>query len=174
MEILYISVGLVCVFLIYNLIILPIVMNKKLKSLFNDFNQSYTIENYKNKNYNYTMEDKDKKIYIKVISIPRNSQVTINNVSTWRLQWGGNSLKLGRSYPNARYMEEVIKFIQEDISIDKPLIKLIMLYPNTEKILRYINESDLEIITPDKTPYGYKVTTFTKFKEQFEILSNIK
>src|SRR5690554_2669739 len=155
-------------------IIIPLSRNKKIEEGISRFANDYHIEKAKAKPYDYLLSNDLKDVFLKIIPIPKDSAVTINNVSTWKLQWGGNPYKLGRSYPNERYLHEVINFIQSKPESDKPFIKIIILYPGTEKILRYLNESELDIITPDKTPYGYKVTTFVDFEKDFEILTNLK
>ena len=173
MEFIYIAIALILVFSGYKFIIYPSIITKNINQLLEKYKDKYNIEKGIKKSYDYILEDDKKIIPLKFISVPRNSQITINNISTWKLQWGGDGAKPGRSYPNERYLHEVIPFIKQNHQSEKKIVKIIILYPRTEKILRYLNESELDIITPEKTPYGYKVTTYTNFDEDFDTLINI-
>jgi hypothetical protein len=171
----YIIVVLVVIYVFVKVIIMPRVKKKKTIELLSKYEAKGFKLTIGNKNsYDYILENDKRALFIKVVTVPTNSQITINNVSTWKLSWGGDPSKLGRSYPNSSYMAEVSDFIKVKYEEDKEIIKLILIYPHTEKILRYINESELEIITPDKTPYGYKVSNFKNFDQDFDTIINIK
>ena len=173
--ILYIIIVLIIIYIIVKAIVMPRVKKKKAEELLSKYEEKgYKLSIGNKHNYDYILENEEIALFIKLITVPTNSQITINNVSTWLLSWGGDPNKLGRSYPNERFMAEVIDFIKADYREDKTIIKLILVYPHTEKILRYINESELEIITPDKTPYGYKVSNFNNFDQDFDTIINIK
>ena len=174
MEFIYIAIAFILIDVVVRMIILPKKRYKNINNLLSNYSSSYRITKVNKEPYDYALDRQDLRILLKVINVPKNSQITINNVSTWKLQWGGDPHRLGRSYPNERYVHEVINFINAKANSDKKTIKIIILYPRTENILRYINESELEIITPEKTPYGYKVTTYDNFEKDFEILTNIK
>jgi hypothetical protein len=128
----------------------------------------------KGKNYDYLLENEEITLLIKVVPIPSNSSVTINSKNTWRLSWGGNPNNKGRAYPRDRYLNELVPFLKETIKKDKKTLKLILLYKRTEKILMYLNESELDLVDAKKTPYGYKVTTLNRIEEEFEDIVNIK
>lgn len=132
--------------------------------------KGFNFEKVNNSNYNIVLSNDELKIYICLIKIPSNSSVTINSKTTWCLRFGG--LRVGRNYPNKRYMNEITGFLKQDI--EKNERKIIVLYPNTEKILKYVNESDLCLISSKDTPYGYKVVTYPNLYKDFDLLlSNI-
>ena len=124
------------------------------------------------KEYNYLLEDDDVKIYLNVIKIPSNSSVTINSRNTWCLRWGGK--RMGRSYPNMRYMNELVPFLKTDYFDDKKVVKVVVLYPNTEVILKYLNESELATVTVSDLSYGMKVIRFSDLEDDFLNLKNGK
>lgn len=175
MEFLYGAVALIVIILMINITILPNVRLKKIYTLLQTCeDKGFFVKAVKNKNYDFLIENENMLLLIKTIFIPRNSSVTINSKDTWKLQWGGSSHNKGRVYPNDRYLNELTPFLKEVIKKDKKVLKVIMLYPSTEKVLMYLNESELDLIDIDKTPYGYKVTTFATFAGDFDKIINIK
>lgn len=170
-DFLWIAIAVVVLALFFDMLIVPRLRFKKQYELFSSFEElGFICEVLKGKKADFILESNDIILMIKTIVIPTNSSVTINNKDTWELAWGGSSENKGRAYPRKRYMGEVIDFLRETIKLEKRIVKVVVLYPNTEKILRYLNESELEIITGKNTPYGYKVTTFERFTEEFSDL----
>ena len=168
MELLYIALAIMVLGLIFQQLVVPFIEQKKMLTLLTQLEASgYNITIEKNQGYQYAIENKDYLYLLSVCSIPSNSTVTINSKDTWHLAWGGNPKDRGRSYRHDRYLTELTTFLKRDYHFDKPIIKIVLLYPSTEKVLRYLNESELDIITPDKTPYGVKVTTYKTFIEDF-------
>jgi len=129
--------------------------------------QGFVLTVEKNQPYQYALESQDRLFLIYVCSIPSNSTVTINSKETWSLTWGGNPRNKGRAYPNQRYLMELTSFLKREFKFDKPTQKIIILYPYTENILRYLNESELEIIHSQDSPYGYKVMMANTFINDF-------
>ncbi|MDD4211920.1 MAG: hypothetical protein PHY42_00760 [Bacilli bacterium] len=170
MEILYIALGTMLVFLLYYRIIVPVQTHKKMIKLLSPLEElGYILTVEKNKPYQYALESQNSLFLIAVCKIPSNSTVTINSKDTWSLTWGGNPRNKGRAYHNQRYLTELTPFLRSEFKFDKPTEKLIILYPSTENILRYLNESELELVLPNAKPYGYRVlrasTLFENFKE---------
>ena len=171
MEFVYAAVGVIVIALIYDMLILPKIRFNKLHELFTKLEtRGFLLEVLKGRFSDFILESNHIMLYIKVVSIPDNSAVTINSKDTWQLSWGGNKANKGRLYPRKRYLDEVVPFIKEVIKQEKPFKKIVILYPSTEKILRYLNESELEIIDSKKTPHGYKVVNFTDFESDFNDL----
>lgn len=143
-------------------------VQKKLAKLAleNDLKLTVDIE----KNYDFLLENENIQLQFKITRIPSNSSVTINNVYTWALRYGGSSKKPGRSYPNQRYMLDVANFISKNLPTKKKVLKVIILYPTTEKIAMYLNESELKIVESTDTPYGYKVIRYVDLEEKFKDL----
>ena len=51
------------------------------------------------------------------------------------------------------------------------LLKLIFVYKRYDEIVRYLNETELDVIDFNKSPYGYKITCYDNFIKDLEILS---
>lgn len=128
------------------------------------------IKEVKKKKYNFVMETNTKKYLIKVIDIPSNSMITINSKETWKLSWGGSKNDLGRAYPNDKYLDELKPFLTMPLKDETNTMKIVLLIPGTEKIVRYLNESELEVVTFTNTPYGYKIMELSKIESQMEEL----
>lgn len=167
MEVLYVIIPVILIYIIYQIFIIPYMINKKMMSLLMSLNEGYTFRRIKNELYHYQLQKGEITYLINVCLIPANSTVTINSRDTWSLTWGGNPQNKGRAYRHQRYLNELIPFLRKDY--DEHYLKVIVLYPHTENILRYLNESDLEIVKPSSTPYGYKVTSFSKLIEDLKI-----
>lgn len=175
MEMIYIAIGVVLISLLYTAFILPIVRHKEIIKKLSTFEkQGFILLRENNKPYDYTLESDDLLIYIKFVFIPRNSMITINNRATWRLSWGGNPSKLGKPYPNHRYMKEIVEFANFHVKKEKKTLKLFLVYDKADKIIMYLNESELDFVTAKNMPYGYKVTNFSSIEEDFNDIITYK
>ena len=128
----------------------------------------YSFKVEKNKKYDFVMENSDNIIYIKLVVIPSNSSVTINSKDTWCLRWGGK--RKGRNYPNMRYLKELTSFLNNTYNSSKNVISLVLLYPTTEVILKYLNESEIATVTPSSVNYGIKALKYDELKDNFNSL----
>ena len=99
-----------------------------------------------------------------ICKIPSNSSITINSRETISLRWGGS--RYGRSYPNQRYLNEAYTFLKKKDEV----MKVLLLYKNTEKILKYLNESEIATVNEADTTYDYKVVTFDNLDSNFNKL----
>lgn len=129
----------------------------------------------KNKAYDYVLKKDNIEIYIKLAYIPRYSQVCINSKETWRLNWNTFKTEKGSAYSNNRYMDELVGFLKNDIIVKdetKKVIKYILLYKTCEGIVRYLNESDLDVVSIKEKPYGYRVGKFDNFENDLEYILN--
>lgn len=167
--ILIIASVIMLIYLAYTFFIRPSIANKKINSQVENY---FNAKGYKiidnNKLYDKLVIKEDEKIYLKYVLVPANSQITINCKEKWKLSWGGSSAKVGRAYPNHRYLKEVEEFALKEMDGKKVFI----IYPTTEHILRYINECELETIDINKTPYGYKLVRFDHFGEEMDTCIN--
>lgn len=162
----FIFAGIIVLIVIILLIIRKILISKEIKKKIEKicFDNKYTLlEN--DKVSDFCIDANGKKVKICVVSIPKNSSVTINSRLTWCLRWGGK--RVGRSYPNQRYMNELIPFLKLD---EKEVIKLIILYKSTEKVQKYLNESEIDVVKSGELVYDYKVICFNEIEEIFNYL----
>lgn len=156
-------------------LIVTAIINKTKENLVYD-----EIEDFCNtKNYNYTkshdkrfdvmIESDSFMMYIAIVKIPSNSSVTINSRNTWCLRFGGK--RKGRNYPNQRYLNELTPFLNFNPSKkEKDIYKVVVFYPTTEVILKYLNESEIGEIKPDNISFGYKAIKYNEFIEKFDDL----
>ena len=159
-------------------VILTALINKnKMNLVFSEIElfvkeKGYTFERVKNKPYDVIIKKDQKVYYINLCNIPSNSSVTINSKNTWCLRYGGK--RVGRSYPNKRYMNELIPFLNlknNNTNSNNSYVKIILLYPSTEKVLKYINESDICEVKPTDLPYGYRVMNYKDFYNYFDMIT---
>lgn len=168
----YIIIGivaiLVIIIVIYTMIIKPSKVKKEIsEKITNHFSSlGYSVTS-KSKVSDLEITKDGKSIYFKYVIVPYNSQITINCKEIWKLSWGGNPSKVGRAYPNNRYLGEVKEFALAKLDG----LKVFIIYPSTEHILRYINECELETVNVNKTPYGYKLINYTELEENISVIS---
>lgn len=138
------------------------VINSKLTELAEKNN--YKLTKCSSKEYNYILENDHNIIYLRTIIIPKNSSVTVNSKSTWCLRYGGGA-RVGRSYPNKEYLTELKPFLIKEYSSEKSIRKVVILYPTTEVLLKYVNESDIINLTQNDIVYGTQIIKFNDIDE---------
>jgi hypothetical protein len=144
---------------------------KKISELFEKVakEKGFSLQTLQNDIADYSLENDSKKLLIKLVYVPSNSSITINSKTTWNLRYGGSGT-YGKSYSNQRYLNELIPFLKYEPKNTKQTQKVIVVYPKTNKIEKYLNESDIAIIKYKDLSYGYKVIKFIDFDEYFEDL----
>lgn len=162
-----IIVGLLVLYLIINRFIN---VNKE-KLLYEEIaliakNNNFLISKKTKEKYDFVLSDNTYDIYLKICKIPKNSSVTINSRETWCLRWGGK--RVGRNYPNQRYLNELEPFLKWNItSEEKTIIKVVVFYPGCEVILKYLNESEIDTVHPYTISYGYKAIKYQELETNF-------
>ena len=164
-----IAAAVVLIVLIYVFFIRPHQLKKVIDAkVLSYFSKLDYKEGKKASLYDRLLTKDGEKIYFKYLLIPSNSQITINCKEKWRLSWGGNPEKVGRAYPNNRYLTEVEAFAKANLDGKK----IIIIYYTTEHILKYINECELETIDITKKTYDYKIVCFNRFEEEIPYCLN--
>ncbi len=168
------AIGILICFI--QLFILPIYKRNKIKNqLFKSIeNKSYTLKQIHHESYDFTLESDKMILLIKCIMISPNSMITINSQETWDLSYGGLDKSKGKSFPHHKYLNELIPFLKKNFQTEKQNRKVILIYPSTTQIVRYLNESELEEIHVSDLPYGYKVIQFASWDEEMEQLFLLK
>lgn len=158
----YISSIIILIYFFYEIFIFPRMMNKDVKDTLTKIaiDNEFTLQNYKNKLYDFSLENNEIKLLIKVVDVPSNSTITINSRTTWSLTWGGSSKNPGRAKPNQRYMDNLLPFLSYDKIDKKRTLKVILVYKSTEKIQKYLNECEIAIIKYSDLCYDYKIITY--------------
>ena len=111
------------------------------------------------KRYDYIIETEKEKIFIKLAIIPSNSSVTVNSKNTWCLRFGGGT-RSGRNYPNQEYMNDLKPFLNANFKCEKVVRRVVILYPTTEHILKYVNESDIIELKETDLAYGVQIVRY--------------
>ncbi len=153
-------------------IIKNIIRNKKIYQLLLNNKDSYELIKVKHKGYDYVYKGANKDIYIKLAYVPNNSQICINSKETWKLSWSSVKQSPGKAYPNSRYMDELTNFLMNDIktSNNKEILKLIFVYKKLDSLIMYLNETELDTVDINKSPYDYKITTYNTFENDKEVI----
>lgn len=158
----YVFIGLVIVLFIFIMVVLPQIKYNKAKK---QLEQYPNFKEYKKEYYDFTIETDEIKLFIRMIDIPKNSMITINSKTTWCLSYGGSSSNPGRAYPNKKYLDELKSFLKHDYTSEKISQKIILLNKGTEKINRYLNESELDVVNYCEKVYDYKIISIDKLNE---------
>ena len=163
----YIIIAVAVLLFIFVMVILPMIKyNNAKKQLENLPN----FKQYKKEEYDFTIENDEVKLFIKMIDIPKNSMITINSKTTWCLSYGGSSSDPGRAFPNKKYLDELKGFLKKEFVSDKITHKVILLNSSTEKVVRYLNESELEVVNYCEKVYDYKIITLEQLNNHINKL----
>ena len=152
-------------------IIIKIKQDKNIYKLLKDNEKNYKLIKVKKKAYDYVLRFEDIDVYLCVLKIPKYSQICINSKDTWKLSYNTFKQDKGKAYPNSRYLDEIKYFLKNDIESKKDYLKLVFVYKRFDEIVRYLNETELDVIDFNKSPYGYKITSYENFIKDLEILS---
>ena len=120
----------------------------------------------------FVLENDDRILYVKALYVPSHSAITINARFTWSLTYGGlfSKVKPGKAYPYQRYLSEIEAFLKWDLASEKPALKVVLICQATEKIQKYLNESEIAIVKPGEKVYDYKFITADRLNEDFRRL----
>ena len=168
----YLIVVLVLIFIyIIIRIIIKIKQDKDIYKLLKNNEKEYQLIKVKKKAYDYVLRFEDIDVYLCVLKIPKYSQICINSKDTWKLSYNTFKQDKGKAYSNSRYLDEIKYFLKNDIESKKNYLKLVFVYKRYDEIVRYLNETELDVIDFNKSPYGYKITSYDNFIKDLEILS---
>jgi len=139
---------------------------ERLKKLAMDF--GYRLEEAQTP-ADFVLENDDRVLYLKAVHVPNYSAITINNRFTWSLTYGGllSKNQPGKAYPNQRYLSEIEAFLKWDLASVKPGLKVVLICPATDKIQKYLNESEIALVNPGESVYDYKFITAERLSEDF-------
>ncbi len=120
----------------------------------------------------YVLENDDRVLYVKAVYVPDHSAITINDRFTWSLTYGGlfSRNQPGKAYPYQRYLSEIETFLKWDLASGKPALKVVLICSRTDKIQKYLNESEIAIVKPGELVYDYKFITAERLNDDFRRL----
>lgn len=115
----------------------------------------YELTKCKAEYHNYILKTKSNTYFIALLNVPDYSEVIINNKNTWELRYGAGNTP-GKAQPNRRYLKEIKNFLSKDYNG----IKIVLINPTPKKVARWLNESEMKIITKDEIAYDtYAIST---------------
>jgi len=120
----------------------------------------------------YVLENDDRILYVKAVYVPDHCAITINNRITWSLNYGGLFFRVqpGKAYPNQRYLSEIEDFLKWDLASEKPSLKVVLISPATDKIQKFLNESEIALVKSGEPVNDYKFITAERLNEDFRLL----
>ena len=164
-----IIIGVVFVGLIIATIISPLKLKNEFESSLKDFlikEGRHTLVKEKNKPYDYTLEINNNKYLLKLVSIPEHALLQINNKNTWEVKYGAGE-QIGKAQPYSKYLSTIQDFMKYKPNDDE--IKVAIIIPKAKEIVMYINECEIEFVTPNTNVYGTRIINcndFTLFKKE--------
>lgn len=114
----------------------------------------YNVKVLKNEPYDIVCSKENRAFHLKIVFVPSNSEIQINNKTTWEVKYGAGST-IGRSQPNRKLLTDVIEFMNYETEN-----KVIVVYPKPKKIVKYINECEIVFVKPNTDVYGTNVISF--------------
>ncbi len=163
----YIIVGVFIALFILIMFIIPMIKYNNAKKI---LEQYPNFKECKKQTHDFEIENEFVKLYIKMVDVPKNSMITINSKDTWCLSYGGSRADLGRAYPNKKYLDELKPFLKKIYKDEKNFYKIILVNSSTEKIVRYLNESELDVVNYNDSVYDYKIISLEKIEEHLKQL----
>ena len=113
--------------------------------------------------YDYVLTTTDYEYYIKIIPNYNLNEITINSSVKWYVR---------KDAKKGFYLTDIESFIRLNIEPQNKKIakKIILVYTDSNSLLRYINDCELEFITPKSDVYGCSIITYKQFTEHLDLI----
>lgn len=118
---------------------------------------------FKNKNFDYEVDYNNKKFLIKMIYHPSKSEININSMNYWQINRGIVSSR--KSGEQMKGVYDLLKFKLIDNGYSKNTIKLYVIYPYCNRLMKVINECEMVFIKPNIDVYGCRIINYKNLKE---------
>lgn len=158
--ILSIIIILIC-FLIFNIIYKNISIKKVLNKINSRLSKKYNniVISKINKNI-YEFSNNEQKYLFFIENIPSNTTIQINNSTTWELKLS-NSSSTGAKHSDSKILGSIIKFM----NIKAEAKKIIIFTPDPKKIVMYINECEIIIVSSKTNVYGANIISINDIEK---------
>lgn len=171
MTYILIIIGLLFLIFVTISIVKPIKQKNSFESSLKEFlnkayPNEYTFEKSNNPLYQYDLKINDDKFILKTVSIPSYAEVQINNKVTWEIKYGAGKT-VGKAQPNRKYLSGIAGFMNYQ---NQDVTKVVVLIPESKQTVMYINECEIEFVTPQTNVYGTRIINY----HDFTLFSNIK
>lgn len=164
MEYIFITILVIIIAISVIKIVDPKIKKKKLKENLIEFlnKEKLTFKDNKSNSDLFDIQvTKDMlTIYIKLIIVPNYSEIQINNKATWEVKYGAGDA-VGKVQPHKRYLTEIVSFMNKEFGENTK--KLVIFSPNPKKIVKYLNENEIDFVKSTTNVYGANVTSFGKY-----------
>jgi hypothetical protein len=125
------------------------------------------VKRVSSKIFDFDMDYNNKKFLIKMIYHPSRSEINVNSKDYWQVNEGSVSSRKSGTQMLGVY--DLLNFDLEKNNYDKKTtVKLYIIYPCSNRLLKVINECEMEFIKPQTDIYGCRVNNFTDIKEKID------
>lgn len=115
--------------------------------------------------YQIEIETPERIILVKIVPFNPNHELIITNPHYWCIN---PNIKNWKRSEKPVLVEKVREFNNLVMKSEKKIIKVGLIYPNCYNITRYLNESDVEIVTYKKPAYGVYFVRFSEIELFFK------
>lgn len=165
---------IILLILIAIIFLVIIISPQKLKSSYEDKLKTFLLNNKINftltkaehHSYNYNLKINNIVYLIKLVTVPVDADIQINNKITWEIKFGAGK-SLGKAQPNSTYMGNNINIFM-NLKVSDNAQKVVVILPHPRKIVMYINECEIIFVKPSTNVYGARVIScedFSLFKQ---------
>lgn len=150
--------------IIYTLIIPKVLSNSfenNLKQYLDNNQISYNLEPSKNRLFNLELTINETIYLLKIINIPNNAEVQVNNMTTWEVKYGAGNHP-GKAQPNHKYLSGIAGFMNYKPQTNEK--RIVVMTPKSKKIVMYINECEIVFVTPTTNVYGVNIINMDDFQ----------
>ena len=124
-----------------------------------EYPNNYTFEKSSNPLYQYDLNINDNNFVLKIVSIPSFAEVQINNKVTWEIKYGAGKT-VGKAQPNKKYLTGIAGFMNYQ---NQKVTKVVVLIPESKQTVMYINECEIEFVTPKTNVYGVRIINWNDY-----------
>lgn len=152
------------------LICRKIMINKALNNLYFKLVELAEEENVKkiekNKAFDFEMKYNNKTFLIKMVYHPSRDEININSKDFWQVNHGVvSSRKTGEQMKN---VYDLINYNLSEYGYDKSTVKLYVIYPYSNRLLKVLNECEMKFITPKIDIYGCRINNYSDLTENID------
>lgn len=164
MEYIFIVILVIIIAIVGIKIINPNIQKNKLRKNLIDFlnKENLFFQESKSKSNLFDMKvvKENITIYIKFVIVPTYAEVQVNNMTTWEVKYGAGDT-VGKVQPHKRYLTEIVPFMKQDFGENTK--KLVIFSPTPKKIVKYLNENEIDFVKSTTDVYGANITSFGKY-----------
>lgn len=115
--------------------------------------------------YDYILDTKDYKYYVKVVPNFGGYEICVNNSVKWQIRKTFNDESMN-------FVPEIEELMRMELPKDDARVprKLYIIYPNARSLLRYINECEMVFVHPNTDVYGTNIMTYNDLEENIDFL----